>query len=449
MSTPTITREVDVVIAGSGPGGAAMARELSLSGKKVVICEAGRYHKKLGASPYILRMMAGLGFTFSKEGTWVLRPKTVGGASMVFCGTALKPPPWLKAKYGIDLEEEVEALYREIPIRTMPDSLIGPAARRIMQAAQDLGLDWKPMDKWIRPEKCIPNCGKCMVGCKEGAKWTAREYVEEAVGKGAQLLERTAVDKVLTENGKAVGVRAKSPEGWMDVRADLVILSAGGQGTPPILQRSGIYDAGKGFFIDPLWFVMAPVPAQGSLYDIPMTAGMNLAQDGIVMTDLMPPILVYLALMAYGGPTGWASLPKAIHARHMLSIMIKVRDEMDGRINLDESFSKPLNYDTWWRLNKGALLAEEILLKAGARRDDIMKTGIIGAHPGGTVRIGHLLDENCQTPIKNCYCMDTTVIPEAWGLPPTVTVVAMAKRLAKQLTMPRPAAVSALPRQAA
>ncbi|UCB49722.1 MAG: hypothetical protein JSW56_02170, partial [Deltaproteobacteria bacterium] len=39
-----------------------------------------------------------------------------------------------------------------------------------------------------------------------------------------------------------------------------------------------------------------------------------------------------------------------------------------------------------------------------------------------------------QIPIKNCYCLDTSIIPEAWGLPPTVTVVAMGKRLAKHLT---------------
>jgi choline dehydrogenase-like flavoprotein len=50
------------------------------------------------------------------------------------------------------------------------------------------------------------------------------------------------------------------------------------------------------------------------------------------------------------------------------------------------------------------------------------------------VRIGELLDKDCQTEIKNCYCMDTTIIPEPWGLPPTVTVVAMAMRLAKHLT---------------
>ena len=51
--------------------------------------------------------------------------------------------------------------------------------------------------------------------------------------------------------------------------------------------------------------------------------------------------------------------------------------------------------------------------------------------------------KDCQTEIKNCYCMDTTIIPEPWGLPPTVTVVAMAKRLAAHLTVTQQVKVAA------
>ncbi len=444
MTQPTQTLQADVVIAGSGPGGATMALEMSRKGKKVVLCEAGKYHQHLGSNTFmLLGMMDNMGLTFSKEGTWVIRPKTAGGASVVYCGTAVRPPPWLKEKYGIDLDEEVDELYKEIPIQKLPDHLVGPAAQRIMQAARDVGHDWDLIDKWIRPEKCKQNCGKCSLGCPTGAKWTAREYIEEARANGAQLLLKTKVDKVLTESGKAVGVRAKGPQGWMDILAETVILSAGGQGTPPILQRSGVYDAGQGFFADPLWLVAGRSDIQGSMYDIPMTAGMHLEEDGIMMTDLMTPPTMYVSCLAFAGKKGWASLPKAIHARKTLSIMIKVRDSLEGRINLDETFSKPIDYDTWWRLNKGAVLAEEILQKAGVKRDDLVTTAVMAAHPGGTVRIGELLDKDCQTPIQNCYCMDTTIIPEPWGLPPTVTVVAMAKRLAKHLTVPAEAKVAA------
>jgi choline dehydrogenase-like flavoprotein len=354
---------------------------------------------------------------------------------VVFSATAFRPPAWLKEKYGIDLKREVKELYEEIPIQPLPDHLIGPAAKRIMQSAQDMGLDWKPLDKWIRPDKCRPNCGRCPVGCDaEGAKWTAREFLQESKYTGAKLLLKTQVDRMLTENGTAVGVRAKTPQGWIDVMADTVVLSAGGQGTPPILQRAGLFDAGQGLFVDPLWFVSGASDTQGSLYDIPMTAGVNLEQDGIVMTDAMVPPTVYATLLTLSGTQGLAFLPKLKDFRKTLTIMIKVKDGLHGWVHADGSFSKPIDSETWRKLNKGAVLAEDILLEAGVKREKIMKTAVVASHPGGTVRIGNLLDKNCQTPIKNCYCLDTSIIPEAWGLPPTVTVVAMGKRLAKHLT---------------
>ena len=100
MSTPVNTIETEVVIVGSGPGGASTARELSRRGKKVVICESGKYHRRFGNTLIMLDMMEGMGLTFSQEGVWVIRPRTVGGATVVFSAAALRPPDWLKEKYG-------------------------------------------------------------------------------------------------------------------------------------------------------------------------------------------------------------------------------------------------------------------------------------------------------------------------------------------------------------
>ena len=116
MSNPKKIMQTDVVVVGSGPGGATVARELSRRGKQVIICEAGAYHKQFGYTIFMANMMDRKTVTFSREGTWVVRPKTAGGATVVFSATAFRPPTWLKEKYGIDLKKEVKELYEEIPI---------------------------------------------------------------------------------------------------------------------------------------------------------------------------------------------------------------------------------------------------------------------------------------------------------------------------------------------
>jgi choline dehydrogenase-like flavoprotein len=54
-------------------------------------------------------------------------------------------------------------------------------------------------------------------------------------------------------------------------------------------------------------------------------------------------------------------------------------------------------------------------------------------HPSGSVKVGQLVDTNLETSVKNLYCCDTSVFPEAPGRPPALTVVVLAKRLAKRL----------------
>jgi choline dehydrogenase-like flavoprotein len=47
--------------------------------------------------------------------------------------------------------------------------------------------------------------------------------------------------------------------------------------------------------------------------------------------------------------------------------------------------------------------------------------------------VGRLLDANLETSAKNLYCYDTSVLPEAPGVPPALTLVVLAKRLARRL----------------
>ena len=56
-----------------------------------------------------------------------------------------------------------------------------------------------------------------------------------------------------------------------------------------------------------------------------------------------------------------------------------------------------------------------------------------GTHPGGTAAIGEVVNANLETEISNLYVCDASVLPTAPGLPPILTIIALAKRLAKSL----------------
>ena len=72
-------------------------------------------------------------------------------------------------------------------------------------------------------------------------------------------------------------------------------------------------------------------------------------------------------------------------------------------------------------------------MKAGCDPYDLHHTGLTLTHPGGTARVGKLVDANLETPIQNLYCCDTSVLPEALGRPPVLTIVVLGKRLAQRL----------------
>jgi choline dehydrogenase-like flavoprotein len=275
MSRSERTLTADAVVVGSGPGGATVARELARGGRRVLLLERGQDHR--GAPWYGTYLGAmlytdGSSLLFTREGMQIVRPLMVGGATSMYCGCAALPPAWLKTRYGVDIDREVAATIEELGVAPLPPELRGAASTRIAEAGRALGYDWQPELKLMRPARGGFDCGAhCMLGCRCGAKWSAAEFVDDAVAAGAELHTGARGERVLVEGRQAVGVAGTIGGRPFTARAGVVVLAAGGIGTPRILQASGFREAGAGASMDATLMVYGAHSGLGLGAEPPMT----------------------------------------------------------------------------------------------------------------------------------------------------------------------------------
>ena len=223
---------------------------------------------------------------------------------------------------------------------------------------------------------------------------------------GATLVNGARVRSVLSNGRTATGVEVKKGGRTYRIQAPRVVLGAGGIGSAEILKQSGVTNAGYDFFVDPLVLATGKVPDIKEGKEPQMQAGWH-ADGQYVMTDLALP-----------------KVPK-------LSVMIKIKDDLGGRITKRGGCRKDLSKSDYAKLSDGFDHARKILKNAGVKR--VSKSIVFAAHPGGTVKVGDVVDSNLKAEFDGLYVCDCSVIPEAWGLPPTLTILGLGKRLAKHL----------------
>jgi len=425
-------KKVHYLIVGSGAGGATLAKELSNQGKTVLVLEKGKYEKKLGTFQDSLRFYDANQLTKiprkSKEGVIIWRTIMAGGSTVVSCGNGTRCLQKELCDLGIDLEEEFIEAEKEMKIKPMSEEFLSAGSKKMMWAAKNLGYKMQPMPKFIDFEKC-KNCGQCAFGCSRDAKWTALNYLDKAIEQGVEIEYNISIEQILSDNEKAIGVRGVSQNGRQDYFADIVILAAGGLGTPVILQNSGIQNAGSGLFVDLLMNTYG-VTDNISQQKEPVMALIDSEfhdKKGFILSTFIntSPMVRFIEL----GPKGF-TLP----TNRLIGMMNKTADEAEGYVYPDGTISKPITDEDWKRLREGSAIAKEILLKAGAKSNSILFSKVQGAHTGGTAAIGKIVDKDLQTEIKNLYVCDASVLPRAPGMPPILTICALAKKLAKKLS---------------
>jgi len=421
----------EFIIVGMGAGGATLSMELSKRGKHVLVVELGKPEDKIGTFMDTLRYFDLNKFTKmppkAKEGAILWRTLMVGGTTVVSCGNGVRCLENELSVFGIHMDAEFVEAEKEMKIAPYDERRLSNGSKKILEVSKDLGYCMEPMPKFIDPAKC-KRCGDCQMGCRHGAKWTALDYLSEAKKNGVEILYNTKVKKVLTENGKVKGINITDSDGNSEIFAEVVILAAGGIGTPIILQNSGVEGAGSGFFMDLLVNTYGVTKYLSQIKEPTMALvdhGFYESKGFILSPFLNQNRFVRFLEMGMKG----VFLP----TNRLIGIMTKIKDDPIGHVNSNGTFSKPITENDRAKLKEGASISKKILTKAGADIKSLVISNVQGAHPGGTASIGKVVDKDLQTKVDNLFVCDASVFPTSPGLPPILTIVALAKRLAKTL----------------
>jgi choline dehydrogenase-like flavoprotein len=351
----------------------------------------------------------------TKDRMILLNGAGLGGTTTLCTGNALRMDRDLKA-LGIDLDAEFEEIYREVPVTTAHQRKWHKVTRRLYAIFQEMGLDPQPMPKMGEYERCL-HCGRCQLGCPFGVKWDSRRFLAEARQKGAQVISGCQVESLAVEGGRAAGVWARNGFSRRFFPADLIVLAAGGLGTPVIQEDSGIPCEPR-LFVDPVLCVGARSPKSVQHKDLTMPF---VATRGDIILSPYFDHLSFLFNRDWRLPAG-----------DVVSIMIKLADDPAGRIS-QRGLEKELSAHDRQRLEEGAQICREILRRFGAREEEMFLGTVIAGHPGGMLPLTAKEKESLHPERlpENVYVADATLLPKSLGNPPILTILALAKRISK------------------
>ncbi|MCW7080795.1 MAG: FAD-dependent oxidoreductase [Candidatus Methanospirare jalkutatii] len=415
-----------VVVVGSGAGGATVAKELASAGIDVTLIERGARVEGKNAFKCYANVHSAVE---------IMRAFCLGGTTMVSVGNGVRALREEIQQFGIRLNyEEVE---RDLGVRLLPESLIGEGTRRIAASAEKLGFKVERMPKFIAAEKCTQD-GRCAFGCPSSAKWTALNFVESAERSGARVLTEMLVDEIVLRGGEVKGVLARSTARSRTnskfIEADAVVLSAGALETPLLLQKASLPTSSSSLFVDT--FITVGGVLAGSMEEerkMRKEARMNFSKE--VPMSILIQFKNFILSPHFSRGLLTALKQKGINANpaSILGIMVKIKDEENGRILADGSVEKGISPTDAEILAEGASIAGAILVNAGVNPNSLVTTAPRGAHPGGTAKIGVSVDRNLETEASGLFVADASLLPKAPGAPPILTIVALAKHAAEVL----------------
>ncbi len=419
------------IVIGTGAGGAEIAKDLQ--GKyQVTILEAGGRFKPFSLSVNEMAKFRKSGIYFDERMIRLLIPNMLveksrdmvmvrgiglGGTTTLATGNAVRYDRDLKA-LGIDLDEQFEALYEELPITTDHQKYWTRTTQAMFRLFERMDLEPVVTPKFLDTSKCT-GCGHCAIGCRYGAKWDTRQLVDEAVAAGAELVTDCRVTDLEIAGNAVTAVHARHGGRKKTFHADLVILAAGGFGTPVILENSGI-PCKKTLFVDPVLCVAGPL--QGLHQDRQLLMPFISQQGGYILAP-------YMDYLSFFFNKDWY-----MPMKNIASIMIKLADEETGSISR-KKIDKQMTAADKQRMAEAVSLTRKILVRMGIPEDRQFLGTLNAGHPGGMLPLTEAEKDSLHPAVlpDNLYVADATLLPGSMGNPPILTIMALAKKIAAVL----------------
>ncbi len=486
--------DTDVIVVGSGAGGATVAAHLAEAGQRVTIVEEGPYirrddYQRYTPSQSLRRlfreagMLAALGMGQTPLISLTLG-RAVGGSSLLTGGVCFRIPSDIHHRWaselGLDelsekaLQAEYEDVERRLGVTEVPVAMRSRSTNKFVDGAEKMGIRIDPLRRNTGDE-CEGN-GRCNFGCPAGAKRAVdKAYLPSALDNQARIISDALVEELIISGGRATGVKGRllggrygAPSHPFEIHARAVVLCCGTVHTPLLLQRARLRHRGIGRFITlhPAARVVGRFNERLNGWDGALQScySDDFHAEGIKLVGVYSAVNV----LAAGFPGVGPELLRRVRDMPYYGVFgCMVHDEGGGQVSRSLGREPNLTYrmapQDLARLRKGIRLLSEMALEGGASEViapifgvdpirnsaqakaleteplDARRIECMAFHPLGSARMARdeqagVVDQNGQSyELPNLYIADGSVLPTSIGVNSQVPIMTVATRIAWRL----------------